>query len=114
MLGEVVKDVLGPKRNYFHRHAEVPDPLDQFRFVDDPNSLGRSVVDDLFPEQGASAPLDAIKVRVNFIGPIDAQVDVVDFIDVLDRDAQALGLGRRPVGSRDPDYVQALFLDPLA
>ena len=114
LLFQPVEDQLGAKGDDFDWQRELTELVDQLAFVNDPNDLVGGIGNNLFPEEGATTTLDSLEVVADLVGPVDAQIDVVNVVNILDGNPQVTGLLSRPGGGRDPDDVGELaFLNLL-
>jgi len=82
---------------------------------DDDEFLG-SRGDDFFVEQGAAAAFDQIELWIKFVGAIDGDVDLLDFVETGQRDAQfGRGFARVDRGGDAADFEPCFdtFADEL-
>ena len=62
-----------------------------FAGIGDDDQFARGRCDNFFIKERAAAPFDQIEMRIEFVGAVDGDVDVLDFVETGERDAE---LGR--------------------
>jgi hypothetical protein len=85
----------------FDGNGETPEHRDLLAGVGDDDEHARGGGDNFFIEESATAAFDEIELRVELIGTVDGDVDLLDFVEVRERNAE-LG-GRVACASRCGD-----------
>ena len=109
----LLDNMLITKGQYFYRQTKIADFLHQLCAVANPDVILCAGCYNLFAEQCAAAALDAIKLGINLIYAINADIQNRCVIGVQQRDTQALCLLSRSVRSRYALNLQTLLLDTL-
>ena len=81
-------------------------------FGDDDHAL-RGGGDDLLPQQRAAAALDQIELGIDFVGPVDGQIEFRNVVESSERNAERLRLRFCRLRSPDAADIETRF-DPLA
>ena len=75
--------------NDFDRQRKLAQHRDLLARVTDDDQLPGRRSDDLFPQQRAAAAFDEIQLRIEFVGAVDGDVDLLEFLERGQRNAQA-------------------------
>ena len=75
--------------NHFDRQRKFSQHRDLFARVGDDDNLPRRRRDYFFAQERAAAALDQMQLRIEFIGSIDIDVDLLIFIERGQRNSQA-------------------------
>ena len=72
-----------------HRVLGAPEARDQLGLVDDADKLVRDELDHLLAQEGASAALDEVELRVDLVGAVDGEVEARDGVEGGEGDVEA-------------------------
>ena len=106
------ENLLGAKWNHFSWERELAEGGHHFALIDNPNVPATGGGNHLLERVRSTATFNALEVFVDFIRPVDAQVDVVDIINVFHRDAQRARLFGRATACGNCLDVQILVVNP--
>ncbi|KAL4381906.1 hypothetical protein AHAS_Ahas04G0180300 [Arachis hypogaea] len=114
-LKEILKSgssELPTKLNNFNGHSQTATTniVNEFELIDGYNELLASTFNHHFPQVGATAALDEVKVRINFVGTVNGEINDRVRVHIRQGDPEREGLLVRLLGSGDSDDVLELAL----
>ncbi len=77
--------------NHFDGNRETAEHRDLFAGICDDDEFFGGGCDHFFVEERAAAAFDEIEMRIEFVGAVDGDVDLLDFVEVGERDAEFSG-----------------------
>ena len=79
------------ERDDFDRYGETAEHRNLFAGIGDYDQFARSRCYNFFVKESAAATFDQVEMGVEFVGAIDRDVDMLDFIEVRERNAELSG-----------------------
>jgi hypothetical protein len=93
----------------FDGHWEAAEHRDLLARVGDDDEFARRRRDNFFVEERTTATFDQVELRVELVGAVDRDVDVLDFVEIGERNAELGGHFARVDRGRDAADFQAGF-----
>src|SRR5580704_12323622 len=97
------------KWNDLDRQWKRAEPRHELGRIGDDDHALRGGGDDLLAQQRPAAALDQTELGIDFVGPVDRQVELRNVVKCSERNAERLRLRGRRLGGRDTADIEARF-----